>query len=70
MKIKSIDTTLSNKVRFNRNISGKPLEIKKSNGNIDKNDYASIMLLNLMEERGLFDVVFKQVEADLNNRGM
>jgi len=64
MKIRAINSNdLCNSVRFNRNITSSHLQIKKSRGNTDKRDYASIMLLNLMDERGLFDIAFEQVET-------
>ena len=63
MKFNSIvSDKILNKVRYNKNVYGKPLQIKKGKEDIDKKDYASIMILNLMDERGFFDIVFKQVE--------
>ena len=64
MKIKSIiSDNLSSKARYNDNISKSHLEVTKSDGNEDKKDYASIMILNLMNERGFFDVAFSQVDS-------
>ena len=65
MKIRSINSNeLCNKARYNENITSPHLQITKSSGNSDKKDYASIMLLSLMDERGLFDIAFSRVEED------
>ena len=65
MKIRSINSNeLCNKARYNENITSPHLQITKSSGNSDKKDYASIMLLSLMDERGLFDIAFSRIETD------
>ena len=64
MKIKSIvSDILTSKTRYNENISESHLGVTKSNGNEDKKDYASIMILNLMNERGFFDIAFSQIDS-------
>lgn len=65
MKIKSINSNeLCNEARYNKNITSPHLQVTKSSGNADKKDYASIMILSLMDERGFFDVAFSKVEMD------
>lgn len=66
MKIKPINVKLfCNRARFNENVFGKHLQIIKGKENTDKKDYASIMILNMMDEKGLFNVVFEQVKRSV-----
>ena len=65
MKIKSLNSELlCNAARFNKNVYGKHFQVLKGKEEADKKDYASIMILSLMDERGFFDVVFEQVSRD------
>ena len=63
--------TITKDIRYNKNINNKPIKIRKSLGNNDKNNYSIISLLSYMYESNHIDIKnieksFKEAKEYIN----